>query len=170
MRLYGSREPKLGLPDVTGLDANNPLLVHVDGQIHWYDQNAIRARHWHFRLRGLQVVLAALIPVTQIVPTSIGWRITAGILAGLVAVCQGFEGMHHYGEHYVAWRATCQSLLRERQLFAAGAGPYAAFPRGSRESLRLLAERVDAAEGQEQQRWADGQLKAAAPRGENTGS
>jgi hypothetical protein len=68
--------------------------------------------------------------------------------------------MHHYGDHYVGWRATCQQMLRERQLFAAHAGPYAQLEPGSSEALSLLATRIDSIEAQEQQRWQAGQAVA----------
>lgn len=116
---------------------------------------------WHFRLRGAQICFAALIPVTQIPPAAITWRIFAGVLGGLIAVCQGFDGMHHYGDHYVAWRGTAQLLLRERQQFAAGAGAYASMDPNSPKALSELAERTAEIEGQEQQKWAAGQLKGS---------
>ncbi|MHB1860078.1 MAG: DUF4231 domain-containing protein [Solirubrobacteraceae bacterium] len=118
---------------------------------------------WHFRLRGAQIVFAAAIPITQIFPAAVEWRIAAGGLGGLIAICQGFDAMHHYGDHYVAWRATCQQLLRERQLFAVGAGEYASF-HNLRESINHFAMRIDSIEGQEQQRWQAGQLKDAEDR------
>jgi hypothetical protein len=125
---------------------------------------------WHFRLRGAQIVFAAIIPITQIVPPAVGWRITAGLLGGLIAVCQGFDSMHHYGDHYVAWRATCQQLLRERQLFMAAAGDYASLDRGSREAISRLAARTDAIEGHELQRWTAGQRSGPRAQGDGQGS
>lgn len=145
------------------MDARNPILSHVDAQIRWYDENARRSMSWHFRLRGTQIWVAAAIPVTQIVPAALGWRIAAGALGGLIAICQGFDLMHHYGDHYVAWRATCQKLLRERQLFAAGVGVYEGLQPDSPKALGLLAARAAAIEEQEQQKWAAGQLKAPTP-------
>lgn len=160
-RWQEQRHAAVRLPAVPGVDPHDPVLSHVDAQIRWYDENARRTKDWHFRLRGAQIVFAAAIPVTQILPAAVGWRIAAGGLGGLIAICQGFDAMHHYGDHYVAWRATCQQLLRERQLFAAGVGEYAPLALGSREALSQLATRIDAIEGQEQQRWAAGQLKAS---------
>lgn len=117
---------------------------------------------WHFRLRGAQICFAAAIPVTQILPAAVVWRVAAGVLGGLIAICQGIDAMHHYGDHYVAWRATCQQLLRERQLFAATAGPYEPLEPHSAKALALLADRSSAIEVQEQQKWVAGQLKPPA--------
>jgi hypothetical protein len=160
------RNARVEIPPVPGVDPDNPILNQVDGQIRWYDQNASRSMSWHFWLRGTQIWLAAAIPVTQIVPAAVGWRITAGALGGLIAVCQGFDAMHHYGDHYVAWRATCQRLLRERQLFAASAGAYEGLQPNSPKALGLLAEHTAVIEGQEQQKWSAGQLKG--PEGTTT--
>jgi Protein of unknown function (DUF4231) len=158
-RLRRCQKADVELPPIPGLDANDPVLTHVDAQIRWYDKNAQRSRLWHFRLRGSQIIFAAVIPITQILPEAVGWRIAAGTLGGLIAVCQGFDAMHHYGDHYVAWRATCQQLLRERQLYAASAGDYATLDPGSGDARGKFAARIDAIEGQEQQHWAAGQLK-----------
>lgn len=147
------------LPSIPGVPAHDPVLRNIDDQIRWYDENATRSRRWHFHLRGAQIVFAALIPITQILPPAVGWRITAGVLGGLIAVCQGFDSMHHYGDHYVAWRSTCQQLMRERQLFTAGAGEYASLGRASGEAIGRLAARADAIEGQELQRWSSGQRR-----------
>lgn len=147
------------IPPVPELDPHNPVLEQVDTQIRWYDDNARRSMSWHFRLRGAQISLAAAIPVTQILPAAVGWRIAAGVFGGLIAICQGFDAMHHYGDHYVAWRATCQQLLQERQLFAAGAGDYEGLEPDSPKALAQLVSRSAAIEGQEQQKWAAGQLK-----------
>lgn len=150
---------RVHVPAISGVGAADPILAQVDAQIHWYDDNARRTMAWHFRLRGAQICFAAAIPVTQILPAGVVWRVAAGVLGGLIAICQGFDAMHHYGDHYVAWRATCQELLRERQLFAATAGPYESVEPYSAKALALLAARSSAIEDQEQQKWAAGQLK-----------
>jgi Protein of unknown function (DUF4231) len=169
-QMWHRRYVPLELPPIPGVQARDPVLRNLDGQIRWYDANAQRSRLWHFRLRGAQIVFAAIIPITQIVPPAVGWRITVGVLGGLIAVCQGFDSMHHYGDHYVAWRSTCQQLLRERQLFTAGAGDYASLGHGSREALSRLAARTDAIEGHELQRWTAGQRSGPRAQGDGQAS
>lgn len=156
---------RVQIPAVPGVDAPNPILSQVDDQIRWYDDNARRSMSWHFRLRGTQIVFASAIPITQILPAAVGWRVAAGALGALIAVCQGFDAMHHYGDHYVAWRATCQQLLRDRQLFASGAGDYQGLDPASPQALAQLAAHAAAIEGQEQQKWASGQMKGSAGAG-----
>lgn len=161
--LSRGRESDLNLPRVCDVPENDPVLSEVDSQIRWYDSNARRTMELHFRLRTAQIVFAAAIPITQIPSSAIGWRLAAGAFGAVIAVCQGFDAIHHYGDHYVAWRATCQQLLRERQLFAAGAGDYHGMPPTSPEALRRLATRATEIEAQEQQKWAADQMKALAP-------
>lgn len=153
----------MNLPPIAGIDPANSVLLYADAQIRWYDANSRRVMVLHFRLRTAQLAAAALIPVTQIPATGVAWRLAAAVLGGAVAVLQGVDSIHHYGEHYVAWRATCQKMLRERQLFSAGAGPYGAPPSGAGKDLTTFASRLDAIEGNEQQSWQEGQMKEQPP-------
>lgn len=157
------RESALKLPSVPDVPESDPVLSEVDAQIRWYDSNARRTMALHFRLRTMQIVVAAAIPLTQIPSSAIGWRLAAGAFGAVIAVCQSLDAMHHYSDHYVAWRATCQQLLRERQLFIAGAGDYQGLQPSSPEALRRLATRTTEIEAQEQQKWAADQMKALAP-------
>lgn len=157
------QESELQLPTVLGLAESDPILSQVDNQIRWYDRNARRTMQLHFRLRTMQILLAAAIPLTQIPSPSMVWRLAAGAFGAVIAVCQGIDALHHYGDHYVAWRATCQQLLRERQLFAASAGVYQGMPPSSSGALDQLAARAAEIEAQEQQKWAADQMKALAP-------
>ena len=158
----------VSLPAIAGVDPADPVVSYADDQIRWYDANSRRSMALHFRLRAAQLISAALVPVTQIPPTGTGWRLAAGALGGLVAVFQGFDTMHHYGDHYVTWRATCQKMLRERQLFSAGAGPYGPPPSGAGKDIKTLATRLDAIEGNEQQQWQEGQVKEPGSQGPAT--
>jgi hypothetical protein len=161
--LVRGRHDPLPLHAIAGVAADDPVLAHLDSQIRWYDDNSKRSMTAHFRLRSAQILVAAVIPVTQVFLDGVPARITAGVLAALVAVVQGIDSLHHYGDHYVSWRATTQQLWRERFLFAAGAGAYkSAVPPQGPTALALLAERVDAVESQENHQWHDLQLKDTA--------
>lgn len=141
------------LPPIPSIDPSDPVLTATDAQIRWYDTNSQRSRIMHFRLRTAQLVFAAMIPITQVPAAAVGWRIAAASLGGLIALSQGVDTLHHYGDHYVAWRATCQRMLRERQLFAAEAGPY-----NAGRDLKSFAANLAMIEGQEQQHWQQAQI------------
>jgi hypothetical protein len=139
------------------VDPADPLFAAADAQIRWYDANSRRSRAWHFRLRTAQLIFATAVPITQVPSPALGWRVTVALLGGAVALTQGIDTLHHYGDHYVRWRATCQRMLAERQLFAAEAGPY----KNGRD-LKLFAEHLSAIEADEQTHWQQGQLAATA--------
>jgi hypothetical protein len=140
------------LPDIVDLRPDDPVRQNVDQSIIWFDQNARRSMHAHFTLRTLQIILAAAIPVTQVLWTGLGARASAAILGALVAVVQGIDILHHYGQHYIAWRNTAQQLRRERYLFSIHAASYANPPQGY-DARRLLAEHVDSITAAESHQW-----------------
>jgi hypothetical protein len=153
----GADGPTGNLPAIHGVDPSNPVLSHLDGS---YNQNAIRTMRDHFFLRTMQLLFASAIPVTQILMSGTPSRVTAGVLGALIAILQGVDSLHRYGEHYVAWRATAQDLFRERFLFSAQSGPYANIPQD--QALVLLATRVDAIEATENQQWQSGEASVEA--------
>jgi hypothetical protein len=158
-----ANSPSGTLPAIPGVDSGNPVLGHLDSSYTWYNQNAIRTMHNHFFLRTMQLLLASAIPVTQILMSGTPSRATAGVLGALIAILQGIDSLHRYGEHYVSWRATAQDLLRERFLFSAQSGPYANMPQA--QALVLLATRVDAIEATEHQQWQSGEASIEAGAG-----
>lgn len=158
------------LQPIQGVGPEDQILSHVDYQIRWYDTNSQRSRRWHFFLRGAQITFAAAIPITQIMPAAVGWRITAGVLGGLIAIAQGFDSMHHYQEHFVAWRTACELLLRERRFYASKVTPYASLEPTSDAARALFATRTADIESQEQQHWITGQLSSGSGNAKKTGA
>jgi len=151
------------LPLIPGMAPGDPVLVHLDAAYRWYNQNARRTMRNHFRLRTLQLLLASAIPVTQILMAGTPSRATAGGLGALIAIFQGIDTLHHYGEHYVAWRATAQDLIRERFLFSVLTGPYAKLSQA--QARAALAMRVDAIEAAENHEWQTRELTTDAAEG-----
>lgn len=47
----------------------------------------------HFRLRTVQIVFAAAIPITPIPAAAIGWRLASGAFGAVIAIYQGFDAM-----------------------------------------------------------------------------
>ncbi len=152
---------QLKLPAIPGLERTDPVLTQVDSSIKWYDTNALRAMRIHFGLRTTQLVLATLIPISQVFDWGLLSRVLAAVLAGGIALSQGLDSLHHYGEHYVGWRATAQRMLRERFLFSAHAGEYEKFPALSEGARQVLAANVNAIEAQESQSWQSLQAKTS---------
>ena len=153
-----SRVPAVEPPRIKGIADDDALIAHLDQQIMWFDRNAARSMRWHFRLRLGQILAAATIPVLQIASDNITLRVVVGALGGLIVVLQGVDSLHHYGEHYVAWRATERQLSAERWLFSISAGAYQGLSPLGDEARQLLAARVHAIESQEHEQWRSQQL------------
>ncbi len=73
----GSGGHGVSLPPVAGVAAEDPVLSYADDQIRWYDSNSRRSMNYHYALRSAQLFFAALVPVSQIPPSAVGWRVAA---------------------------------------------------------------------------------------------
>lgn len=141
----------------SGTAAGSTRKVAVDrleDQIGWYDRKSAMNQRWFKRLKGVQLVAAAAIPVAATFPLD-GW-VTGTLGAGIV-VLEGFQQLNQHQQNWISYRSTCESLRHEHYLFEAGAGPYAA----TDDPPRLLAERVEALISQEHAKWVDTRKEAA---------
>jgi Protein of unknown function (DUF4231) len=71
-----------------------------------------------------------------------------GVLGALIAVIEGIQRVYQYHANWLSYRATCQGLKREKFLYLAKAGPYAAA-----DSDVLLAERIEVLISRENAQW-----------------
>jgi uncharacterized protein DUF4231 len=124
----------------------SPAWTRLEDQIAWYDEKSNDNRHWFKRLKVLQIVTAAAIPVAASADAA-GWLIGAG--GALIVVVEGLQQLQQYQQNWTTYRATCERLKHEKFLFISGAGPYAT----TREPEARLAERVEALVSQEQAAW-----------------
>jgi hypothetical protein len=131
------------LQPLTNIAPDDPVIVRAEDQIHWFDFVAKLAMRRAHRLRFVQIVAAALIPVTQVMWVGFFARLSAAVLGAFIVLMQGLQGMWHDSDHYSLYRSTAEELQRHRFLFSVGAGPYANPPSGKTTRLPL-AENVDA--------------------------
>lgn len=127
-----------------------PTWERLEDQIGWYDGKASEAQRWYKRIKLLQLVVAAAIPIVALLRAS-EW--VPGVLGAAVVVLEGVQQLYRHHEHWITYRSTCEALRRERFLYLAGAGPYASAKR----PLVRLAERVEDLVGQETATWASTQ-------------
>ena len=127
-------------------EAASPAVDRLEDQIGWYDRKSQENQRWFKRLKVLQIVIAAAIPVGAAAsgPT---WLIGAG--GALIVVVEGLQQLQQYQQNWTAYRSTCERLKHEKFLHAAQAGPYADAPRPE----ALLAERVEGLVSQEHAAW-----------------
>jgi Protein of unknown function (DUF4231) len=127
-------------------EGEDSVLARLEDQIGWYDAKAISAQHWYKRLKVVQLLLAASIPVAAAADAS---RVALAVLGALVVVVEGLQQLNHFHENWIQYRSTCEALRRERQLFIAVAGPYT----HAQNPIALLAERTEGLMGQEGDAW-----------------
>lgn len=115
-------------------------------QIAWYDGKSQVNQHWFKRLKILQIVTAAAIPVAAGASAPV-WLV--GGAGALIVVLEGVQQLQQYQQNWTNYRATCEQLRHEQFLYLAHAGPYGIAP--SPETL--LAERVEGIVSQEHASW-----------------
>ena len=133
-----------------GVPAASPTWARLREQIEWYDRKSGHGQRWFKRLKILQIVTAAAIPVMAAASVPTAWIGGAG---ALIVVLEGLQQLQQYQQNWAAYRATCERLKHEQFLFLAQAGPYAAAP----DPGALLAERVEGLVSQEHAAWVSQQ-------------
>ena len=126
--------------------APDPVWERLEDQIRWYDRNSRKNQRWYRRLKLLELLLAASLPVITGLDGLL-WVI--GIFSATIVVLEGSQHLYRFQEQWITYRSTCEGLRHERYLYQAGAGHYAnaANPRA------LLAERIERLASEEQLKW-----------------
>ncbi len=105
------------------------------------------------RLKTAEIVAAALIPfLSASLLTQSTFKaasaIAVGVLGMTVTIIAGVLSLGQHQERWVEYRATCESLRREKFLFLTGVEPY-----DGANSFPLLVQRVEALLGKENANW-----------------
>lgn len=118
----------------------------LEDQIDWYDARSSQNQRMFKRLKYVEIVAAAAIPVVTGFDVS---HLVAAVLGGLVVVVEAVLHLNQYQHTWLTYRATAEGLKHEKFLYLARAGSYAAAP----DPRRLLAERVEALASAENTQW-----------------
>jgi hypothetical protein len=137
---HGEQLPATGPPA-------DPTWSRLEDQLGWYDRKSQAAQQAFKRVKVAQLVLAAGVPVA--VASAAPGLVTA-TLGGLVVVLEGVQQLYQWQTNWVLYRSTHESLVHEKYLYLAGAGPYSGV-----EPRRVLAERIDGLVSQEHAKWTD---------------
>jgi len=129
-------------------------MERLDDQIAWYGDRSRRNQLCYRSLKVLVIVVAASIPVLSSVDLPFvgpdgAPKWVLGALGALVAVIEGIQQVYQFHANWISYRASCEALKREKFLYLAKAGPYAA---GGGDVL--LAERIESLISQENAKWA----------------
>ena len=121
----------------------------LSDQIGWYDRKSGTNQRWFKRLRFAEIAAAATIPfLSGFAGNSLPIKIAIGALGVLVAVIASLLGLLHLEEHWIKYRATAESLRREKLLFLTQTEPY-----DKGDAFHLLVQRVEALLSTENTEW-----------------
>jgi hypothetical protein len=134
-------------PEQTGYAWNR-----LSDQLDWYDGKSAHHRVWFQRLKVLQIVAAAAIPV--VAGAGAGAWIT-GTLGASIVVLEGVQQLFQFQQNWLGYRATAEALKHEEFLYLSRAGPYHDAPTPK----VLLAERVEDLVSQEHAAWSSAQTE-----------
>ena len=133
----------------------------LNDQIVWYDHKSSTNQSWFKRLRFAEIVAAAIIPfLSGFAGNSLSIKIAIGALGVLVAVVASLLGLLQLQVHWIEYRATAESLRREKFLFLTQTEPY-----DKDDAFHLLVQRVEALLSKENTEWAQSMMKP--PKEEN---
>ena len=125
-----------------GIEPTRPdayLKERVDDQLAYYGKAAGRYKNSYMRMQTLIIVLGVLVPVVINLPDTIGstdlgvfFRITATVMSLTLAIMSGVLNLHKFGDLWLEYRLTEESLKKEKFLYLPRSGPTpasaAAFP------------------------------------------
>jgi Protein of unknown function (DUF4231) len=127
----------------------------LNDQISWYDRKSGTNQRWFRRLRFAEIVAAATIPfLSGFAGNSLPIKIAIGALGVVVAVIASLLGLLHLQEHWIEYRATAESLRREKFLFLTQTEPY-----DKDDAFHLLVQRVEALLSKESTEWVQSMMK-----------
>jgi len=121
----------------------------LEDQLAWYGDRARLNQGRYKLLKVVEIAAAALVSVVGVWNIEQSALITA-LLGATVVVLEGVQHVYQYQSNWVAYRATAESLKREKYLHAAAAGAYA----NASDRDRILAERIEDVMSQEHTKWS----------------
>src|SRR6266403_5260662 len=127
----------------------------LNDQIVWYDRKSSTNQSWFKRLRFGEMVAAAIIPfLSGFAGNSLPIKIAIGALGVLVAVVASLLGLLQLQVHWIEYRATAESLRKEKFLFLTQTDPY-----DKDDAFHLLVQRVEGLLSKENTDWVQSMMK-----------
>lgn len=135
------------------------LQERLEPQIDWYDSKSLRNQRIFKRLRMVEIVAAALIPlISGAMLSDPRFQLISAIIIALlgvtIAITAGFLSLGQHQEHWIEYRTTCESLKKEKFLFQTGVEPY-----NGETAFALLVQRVETLVSKENTNWAQYMMK-----------
>ena len=131
----------------------------LQDQVDWYDRKSQSNKKTFKQLKMVEIMAAALIPFLSGISIStpelrlIG-TIAIGLLGVLVTIVASILNLGRHQEHWLEYRATCESLKKESFLFNTRVEPY-----NTDDAFQLLVQRVETLVSKENTNWAQYMMK-----------
>lgn len=134
------------------MDTTNPTIQRLEDQINWYSRKSGTNQRWFRRLKVVEIIVAAFIPLLAGINAK---PIITGLAGVFIVVLEGAHHLFQFQNNWTTYRSTSESLKHEKYLWLAKAGPY----QDSGNPDSLLADRVESLISQEHAKWIAGQAK-----------
>ncbi len=126
------------------------LEQRLDDQINWYDKKSSANQAAYKRLRLIEIIAAASIPLLAGYSQKSEYvGLTIGVIGLIVAVLAGIVSLYRFQENWNEYRAVAESLKQEKYLYLARAEPY-----NGDQPFELLVQRVEALLKSETTGWS----------------
>ena len=134
------------------------LEQRLDDQINWYDKKSAANQAAYKRLRLIEIIAAASIPLLAgYIQKSDYVALTIGVIGVVVAILAGIVSLYRFQENWNEYRVVAESLKQEKYLYLARAEPY-----DGDQPFESLVLRVEALLKGETTGWAQGNRVAGA--------
>ena len=134
---------------------SSPSWQRLEEQIDWYSRGATRNKRSYMRIKVVQILSAATIPV--LAATGLPTWVSGG-LGALIVVLESIQQLFQFHSNWTQYRSTAEGLKHEKYLYLASAGAYSK----AADPGALLAERVEGRVSQEHATWASEQQQQGA--------
>ena len=131
------------------ISSTDPIMERLEDQIAWYDRKSTFNQRIYKRIKVVEILAAAVIPLISGFSFPYHTLVTGG-LGVLITVLEGLIHLNQYQKNWIAYRSTCEGLKHEKYAYLGNAAPYSGVP----DAHALLAERVESLVSQEHSKWA----------------
>lgn len=124
----------------------------VDDQINWYDKKSSINKKWFTRLRTIQIILSAAIPVLVSLITKIHFiPLIISIIGATVTVLESTASLFKFHENWIEYRTTAEQLKHEKYAYINSSGVY----QNDKGKFNLLVTRCENIFSSESVNWTN---------------
>ncbi|MFZ4525704.1 MAG: DUF4231 domain-containing protein [Chlorobium sp.] len=121
----------------------------LEDQIKWYSKESSHCKVLYRRLRFIEIVAAAIIPLLSGISKELLYgNLIIGSLGMLIAIAAATGGLFKYHENWIQYRATAEALKHEKFLFLGQSTPY-----NGDDAFQFLVQHVERLISKENSNW-----------------